>query len=139
VYLSGSAWPRPGLACIERNFGLNTVFYLLSDAATTPVDKQDPPFWARPDTMIFVLLGVFLLYMFTSSSKQRKQKEKEHDRMLANLKRGDRVQTIGGILGAVVEARENEVVLKIDESTNTKIRVSRDAIKKVTAEEPDVK
>jgi preprotein translocase subunit YajC len=139
VYPSGSAWPGPGLASIERNFGLNTVFYLLSDAATMPVDKQDPPFWARPDTMIFVLLGVFLLYMFTSSSKQRKQKEKEHDRMLANLKRGDRVQTIGGILGAVVEARENEVVLKIDESTNTKIRVSRDAIKKVTAEEPDVK
>ena len=59
--------------------------------------------------------------------------------MLANLKRGDRIQTIGGILGSVVEARENEVVIKIDESTNTKIRIVRDAIKKVTAEESETK
>jgi preprotein translocase subunit YajC len=55
--------------------------------------------------------------------------------MLSQLKRGDRVQTIGGILGTVVEARESEVVLKVDESANTKIRFSRSAIHRVLDEE----
>jgi preprotein translocase subunit YajC len=118
---------------------LNTVLKLLADtaAATQPTEKVDAPFWARPDMMLILLAVAFIIYTMTSANRTRKLKEKEHDRMLANLKRGDRVQTIGGIFGAVVEARETEVVLKIDESTNTKIRVARDAIKKVTVEEVD--
>ena len=51
--------------------------------------------------------------------------------MLDNLKRGDRVQTIGGIIGTVVEARETEVVVKVDETNNTKIRFARKAITRV--------
>jgi preprotein translocase subunit YajC len=49
------------------------------------------------------------------------------------------VQTIGGILGAVVEVRDEDVVLKVDESSNTKIRVIRDAIKSVTCDEAETK
>ena len=52
--------------------------------------------------------------------------------MLKNMKRGDRVMTAGGILGTVVDVRDAEVVLKVDESTNTKIKFSRDAIKRVS-------
>ena len=51
------------------------------------------------------------------------------------LKRGDRVQTIGGILGTVVETRDGEVLLKVDEGNNTKIRFSRNAIHRVLEEE----
>ena len=104
---------------------------------TRPAGTQDPPWWANNGIMLYVVLGAGLLFMFTSSSKQRKNEKRERESMLSNLKRGDRVQTIGGIFGSVVESRENEVVVKIDESTNTKIRVSRDAIKTVTREDPD--
>ena len=55
--------------------------------------------------------------------------------MLDNMKRGDRIQTIGGILGTVVEVREGEVVVKVDESNNTKIKFSRSAIQRVVTEE----
>jgi preprotein translocase subunit YajC len=51
------------------------------------------------------------------------------------MKRGDRVMTAGGILGSVVEVRDSEVLLKVDESTNTKIKFSRDAIKRVVTED----
>ena len=47
------------------------------------------------------------------------------------LKRGDRIQTIGGILGTVVESREDEVIVKVDESSNTKIHFTRSAIHRV--------
>ena len=61
---------------------------------------------------------------------KRKQERQRKD-MLSNLKRGDRVQTIGGILGTVIDVRDSEVVLKVDESTNTKMRFARSAIHRV--------
>ena len=55
--------------------------------------------------------------------------------MLDTLKKGDRVQTIGGVLGTVVEARDTDVLVKVDESSNTKIRFSRNAIHRVLDED----
>jgi preprotein translocase subunit YajC len=55
--------------------------------------------------------------------------------MLEQMKRGDRVQTIGGILGKVVEAEPEKVLLKVDESSNTKIWFSRNAIHRVLTDE----
>jgi preprotein translocase subunit YajC len=59
--------------------------------------------------------------------------------MLSELKKGDRVQTIGGILGTVVEARDTEILVKVDESSNAKIRFSRSAIHRVIEEEKSEK
>ena len=54
--------------------------------------------------------------------------------MLAAIKKNDRVMTIGGIVGSVVTANENEVTLKVDESANVKITVIRSAVQKVLLE-----
>ncbi len=48
--------------------------------------------------------------------------------MVQSLQKNDKVRTIGGIYATVVDVRENEIVLKIDESNNTKIRISPNAI-----------
>jgi len=118
---------------------LNAMLFILAQA-TQPGGGQDaPPFWARPDIMLTGLLFLGVLFVFSSSGKANRQKEKKQKDMLASLKRGDRIQTIGGILGAVVEVRDDEVVVKIDESNNTKLRLARDAIKTVSREESEVK
>ena len=80
-----------------------------------------------------LMVGVLILYLFVFRSKR--QTDKKRTDMLSNLKRGDKVQTIGGILGTVVEARDTDVLLKVDESSNTKIRFSRSAIHRVVEEE----
>ena len=80
-----------------------------------------------------LMVGVLILYIFVFRSK--KQQDRKRTDMLSALKRGDRVQTIGGILGTVVEARDTDVLLKVDESSNTKIRFSRNAIHRVIEEE----
>jgi preprotein translocase subunit YajC len=95
--------------------------------AGAPTTQSSPPFWGSPFFVPLILLGVFL---FLSSRSKKNQERKVQD-MLGNLKRGDRVQTIGGIIGTVVEARENEVLVKVDETNNTKIRFSRKAIHRV--------
>ena len=59
--------------------------------------------------------------------------------MLDNLKRNDRVQTIGGILGTVVDVKDQEVSLKVDENNNVKMKFNRAAIKEVLVEPADGK
>jgi preprotein translocase subunit YajC len=99
---------------------------------TVPTTQQvDPPFYASP--WFPAVLGILVFYFILI--RPQKNKDKTRNNMLANLKRGDRVQTIGGILGTVVEAREDEVVLKVDETNNTKLKFARSAIHKVVVEE----
>ena len=48
--------------------------------------------------------------------------------MVKALGKNDRVKTIGGIIGTIVDIRDNEITLKIEESNNTKIKVVPSAI-----------
>lgn len=50
--------------------------------------------------------------------------------MVQSLQKNDRVRTIGGIIGTVVDVKGEEVTLKVDESNNTKIKVILSAIGK---------
>lgn len=80
---------------------------------------------------IFLFMFAFLaLMIFMQIFAGRKQK-KQREQMLNSIARHDRVQTVGGIIGTVAEIRDDEVVLKVDEATNTKLRVARSAISSV--------
>ncbi len=107
-------------------------------AATRPVESQPTTqpkkrgLW-EGNTMLFVMLGgVFLLYIFMGRSK-RKQATKRKA-MLSSLKKGAKVTTIGGIVGTVVEVRDDEVVVKVDETNNSRLRLARWAIRGVGEE-----
>lgn len=74
-----------------------------------------------------IMIGVMVLMIFMSSRGKKKQAAKQKQ-LLDALKKGDKVRTIGGILGTIVEVRDDEVVIKIDENSNTRMRVIRRAI-----------
>ena len=116
---------------------MNIVLGLFFLAATTTTQPSDTaPFWLQPQFMLFAVI-ILAFFMMTGSGKGKKSEDKKRKELLASLKRGDRIETIGGILASVVEVRDTDVLLKIDESTNTKVRMMRDAIKRVVAEESD--
>jgi preprotein translocase subunit YajC len=110
-----------------------TLLHFLLAQTTNPATQPGttPPFWANPIFLPLILLAVFLFF----SSRTKKAQEKKQQDILNAIKRGDRVQTIGGIIGTVVEAREHEVLVKVDETNNTKIRFSRKAIHRVLEDE----
>ena len=54
-----------------------------------------------------------LLYFMMIRGPQKKQQQQ--NQMIESLKKNDRVQTIGGILGTVLDVKDDEVTLKIDE------------------------
>ncbi len=73
---------------------------------------------------------VFLIFYFLIIRPQNK-KQKEAKAMVAAMKKGDKVVTIGGAHGVITSVKETTVVVKVDE--NTKIEFSKSAIQAVTA------
>lgn len=71
---------------------------------------------------------VFAIFYFLIIRPQNKR-QKETKTMLAALKKGDRVVTIGGIRGTITSVKEDTVVLKVDDTA--KIQFSRSAISSV--------
>lgn len=58
---------------------------------------------------LFPLLLVFVLMYFMMIRPEKKRRKKEQD-MLASLKKGDRVCTIGGIYGTITNIRDESTV-----------------------------
>lgn len=103
---------------------------LLAQSATSKPDAGASTMMWQQMIGIFLVVGVFWFMM----SRGRRKEQQRYQDMLNNLKKNDRVQTIGGVIGTVVEVRDNEVVLKVDESSNVKMRFVRNAIKDVLRE-----
>ena len=79
---------------------------------------------------MLILLIPLALVFFMMSMGGRKEKKKRAA-MMAAMTKGDKVQTIGGILGTVVEVRDDEIIVKVDENANTRLRFSRSAIQSI--------
>lgn len=90
--------------------------------------KGNPLMQYLPIVLIFVAM-YFLLF------RGPRKKQQEHKQMVQSLKKNDRVCTIGGIIGTIVEIKPDEIILKVDESNNTKIRIAPTAIGKNATKE----
>ncbi len=95
-----------------------------------------PPPRSGFDPTIFIIILMVGVFWFIMMGGQRKEKKKRAA-MLAALAKGAKVQTIGGILGTVVEVRDNEVLVKVDENSNTRMRFAKSAIQAVLEEKED--
>ena len=78
----------------------------------------------------FIFLALMFVMMYFILFRSPRKKQQQHKQMVQSLAKHDKVRTIGGIIGTVVDVKGDEVVLKVDESNNTKIRVSASAIGK---------
>lgn len=72
-----------------------------------------------PFILIFIIFWLLLI-------RPARQRQKAHQRMLDELKRGDRVVTNGGLHGEVAGIEGALVFLKI--ADNVKVRVSKSAV-----------
>ncbi len=90
-----------------------------------------------PFLPILLLLGVFYFLIL----RPQKQDQVRRAEMFRSLKKNDRVVTSSGIYGVVtnVEIDKNEVTLRVDETSNTKLRVTLTSIAKVLGETPEEK
>lgn len=71
--------------------------------------------------MIVVLMVIFWLFFIRPQSKKAKEQKKFQE----ELKRGDRIITIGGIHGKIAEVNDSTVII---ESEGTRIKIEKAAI-----------
>jgi len=104
-----------------------------SPDVNAPADRKGPLGGLLQSPLIFLLLMLVLFYFLIFRGPRKQQQQ--HRKMIQSLRKNDRVRTIGGIIGTVVDIKEDEITLKIDESTNTKMKVSPSAIGRILSKD----
>ena len=80
-------------------------------------------------TMIFFVVMIAIFYLLLIRPQQKRMKAR--NLMLSNLKKGDRVVTIGGIHGKIVELTDDTAVLQVSE--NVRLTFNRGAVEAVVS------
>ncbi len=75
-----------------------------------------------------VWFGLIFVIMYLLLIRPQRKKQKEHDQLLQNLKKGDKVVTSGGMFGTIfaIDEERNRIVLKI--SNDTKLEFLKSSI-----------
>ena len=118
----------------DATSGISSVPAASEEQTTTAVQQTDPnesKQTSRPSPwggtqLIFLAAMLVLMYIILFRGPRKKQQQ--HKQMVQSLEKNHRIQTIGGIIGTVVDIKDNEITLKVDESNNTKIKILRSAI-----------
>ena len=84
---------------------------------------------ANPILAFLPLIAMFLIFYFLIIRPQQKR-QKELTETVKNLKRGDKVVTVGGIIGIVHTLQDDYIVLKVGDQ-ETKLEVLRSGIQEV--------
>ena len=97
----------------------STLFLLAQDEA-----NQEPSLFS---SLLVPFMAIAILWYFLLLRPQRREKTKRAEQ-LKELKKNDRVVTIGGIVGTVANISQDgrEVTLKVDD--NTRITMLRNSI-----------
>ena len=74
--------------------------------------------------LLMIVLIFVVMWLFMIRPQQKKQKEIEKFRQ--GLKKGDKVVTIGGIYGTVVEVKDKTLLIEVDQ--NVKIKVDKASV-----------
>ncbi len=86
--------------------------------------------------MMLPFLAIGLLFYFLMVRPERR-KRAGIARMQDDLKKNDRIVTIGGIMGVVVNTQKesNEVTIRVDDNNNTRIHILRSSISRVLTDD----
>jgi preprotein translocase subunit YajC len=82
-------------------------------------------------SMIF-LLGAFFLIFYFLILRPQQRRQKEMQRMISALKRGDRILTSGGLYGTVWDVKEDLLVVKLTE--DLKVEIAKSAVQGVVSQ-----
>ncbi|HCD36547.1 preprotein translocase subunit YajC [Chlorobium phaeovibrioides] len=101
---------------------------LLFAPPTTGGPAPNPIIQLVPLVLIFVVF-----YFFMIRPQQKKQKDRE--KVLESLKRGDRIVTIGGMHGTVAGIDTEKKTVLVQVADNTKIKFDRSAVANIDKQE----
>lgn len=81
---------------------------LLEAASDTPTTEGQSTGCTVEQWIIYGVLAAVLIAFFVWSSYSSKKRQKQEQEKISSLKNGDKVKTIGGICGVVVDINDEE-------------------------------
>lgn len=112
------------------------LMHLLAQETMPPVTAPLAPPGSGGSAFLFALMIAMFAFMILSARSQKKRERTERENLFSRLNKNERVLTVGGVIGTIVSVKDNEVVLKVDESTNTKMTFVKTAIQRIITDEP---
>ncbi|WP_103666143.1 preprotein translocase subunit YajC [Gracilimonas amylolytica] len=82
-----------------------------------------------------VFLGAIFLVFYFFIIRPQSKRQKEIQKMVEEMKKGDKIVTSSGIIGILDKIEENEVLVDVD--SGTKIRMLKSAITDVNPNKKD--
>ena len=98
---------------------------LVSIGGCIPAGDGEPTGGFGGWEMIIFLVLIFGIFYFLLIRPQRKR-QKEHQQLVEELRRGDKVITAGGIYGVIDSVSEESIVIKVESGTT--LRVARGSV-----------
>lgn len=98
---------------------------LLMGPVAAPADGAAPQASAWPTILMF---GAIILVMWLFMIRPQRKQQKEMQEFRNALKKGDKVVTVGGIYGEIVEVNEKTVLIRVD--GDVKLRVDKQGLVK---------
>ena len=109
---------------------------LAENADGNPNAGASPFLTLGPLVIIFILFYIFMI------RAPMKRQEQEKQNLFSALKKNDKVVTASGIIGIIasINEKQDEVTLKVDESSNVRLRVLKSSIQRIlTPEDTSIK
>lgn len=90
--------------------GVNSMLQFLETVADTSTSTVDAgaSMWSTI-IMLVVMIGIFYFMLIRPENKRKKEAEQ----MRSALKTGDKITTIGGIIGTVVSVKDDKFVIEV--------------------------
>ena len=99
--------------------------FLLMAPAGAPAGAEGQPASAWPTILMF---GAIILVMWLFMIRPQRKQQKELQNFRNALKKGDKVVTVGGIYGEIIEVSEKTCLIKVD--GDVKLRVDKQGLVK---------
>ncbi len=131
TFVLGESQPKPKSVNTTTPTDGKASTPLISGKEEVSDKTADQPGSMTPLILMSVVFA-FFIFMQVRSGKKAKQKKAQ---MSASLKKGQKAQTIGGIIGTIHSVSDSHIVLKTDESTQTKMTFTKSAIATVLDED----
>lgn len=89
------------------------------------------PDQATPNVMqgLLIPLGVMFMIFYFLVFRPQIKTQKDHAKMLKDLKKNDEVVTRGGLIGTIVNLKDDSLTLRVDQ--NVRVEIDRSAVERL--------
>ena len=98
--------------------------FLISDAIA-----EGAPAASGGGYEMFIMIGIFFAIMYFMIIRPQQKKQKEHQKLVSSLSKGDEVVTTGGMMGKILKVGDNSIQVEVSEGVT--IRLQKNSISSV--------